>query len=147
MRGHRPADGEVVDDVGHNGVGIALTGKRAGAAGIEEPAKTRQPIVPITVLFFDTQRAILNTQPASGVEAAVISGAAVEVAEKRTVGRDKSTVDPEGRRRDRGLLVRKAGPASLRSDVEDRWIGPPQPSKLRIRLGASERHGKRCARA
>jgi hypothetical protein len=91
MRGDWPANGEVVDEVGHNRVGDAFTAKRIGAAGIEEPAKTRQPIAPITVLFFDTQRAILNTQPAAGVEATVISGAAVEVAEKRTiatVGRD-----------------------------------------------------------
>src|SRR5437660_2669542 len=102
-------------------MGIAITRERRTDEGTEEITKARQSIVPIAVLFFDAQRAILNTQPAPGIEATVVARAAVEAAEKRTIRRnkpDRSNIGPERRRCDRVLLVRKAGPPALRSDIE-----------------------------
>src|SRR5262249_2329346 len=101
-----------------------------------------------TILFFKAPRAILQTQPAAGVKAAIISGAAVEVVEKGTIGRDcDAAINPERHGRNRCLLVRQAGPPALGSDVVGHRIGAPYPSELRIRLGAPERHGKRCTSA
>src|SRR4029077_19589280 len=148
VRADRPIEQEsrtrIIYNVGHKRVSIALTGKRTGAAGIEEPAKARQPVVPVTVFFLETPWTVLQTQPAAGIDAASVARAAGEVAEKRTIGRRNSTIDPERHRRNRGLLIREVGPPALGSDVEEGRVRAPNPTELRIRLGAPERHGKSC---
>src|SRR5215472_740467 len=102
----------------------------------------------ITVFFFDPDWTILQTQSGTGVEAAIVARTAGKVAKKGTGRRDNNSgVDPEGHCRDRGFLIRQAGPSALRTDVPSHRVGAPQKSKLRIRLGASKRHGKRCASA
>src|SRR5215468_7776032 len=108
MRSNRPAPvpaptAEIVDDVRHNRVGVSIP-RELGTeeAGAGKALKTREAIVPITVLFFQTPRPILQTQPAAGIEAAIVARATVEVAEKRTIGDDLvggSDIGPERHRR------------------------------------------------
>src|SRR6516162_1212254 len=136
MRSNRPTPipaptAEIVDDVRHNRVGVSIPRKlRTEEAGAGKALKTRESVVSVTVFFFQAPRAVLQTQPAAGIEPAVVARAAVEVAEKRPVGYDlvgRSDIGPERRRRNRGLLVRETGPPAFGSDIKERRIGAPNP--------------------
>src|SRR5215472_4331912 len=96
----------------------------------------------VTVFFFEPERAVLETKADTGIETAVVSGASGEAVEKRTGGGATDGVDPERDGcRDIGPLVRQAGPPTFRTEIVGHRIGTPHPSKLRIRLSATERHG------
>src|SRR5215471_9604136 len=142
MRSHRPIkkqSAKVVDEIGHNRVGITVTRKcivpRTNI--VIERGELRQPIMAVAVFFFDAQRPPLKAKARAGIEAAVVSRASGKVAEKRTGGGAADGVDPEGGGRDIGPLVRKTGPPALRSNIVGERIGAPQPSKLRIRPDAA----------
>src|SRR5262249_45210781 len=148
MRGDRPTYRKVVDNVGHNRVGIAITAKRSIDVWARKNAEARQSVMPIAVLFLEPDRTPLNTAADTGVKAAVVSRAALEVGKEWTrVIDDTRIIHSERRRGNLVLLVRQAGPPALRPDVVRDRIGPPEPRKLRIRLSATKRQGKRCASA
>src|SRR5262252_3181271 len=98
--------------------------------------------MPVTVFFFETPRTVLDAAADADIEAAVVSRASGKAVEKRAIGNAADGVDPEGDGcRDIGPLVRQAGPPTFRTEIVGHRIGTPHPSKLRIRLSATERHG------
>src|SRR5215472_15669769 len=149
MRSDRPAQREIVDSVGHNRVGIKVARKRTVETGPVKGGELRQPVMPVTVFFFEPEGAVLETKAAADIETAVVSRASgPKAAEKRTGGGATDGVDPEGDGcRVRNLLVWQTRPPALRADVIGHRIGAPEPSKLRVRRGATKRHSKRCASA
>src|SRR6516162_643030 len=123
-----PAPGaKVVNDVGHQGVGITLTRESAVETGAVKRLKTRQSIMPVTVFFFETPRTPLDAAADADIEAAVVSRASYWGLKERT---RRTLVDVKGdRRRDRGPLVTQAGPPALGADIIGQRIGAPHPSK------------------
>src|SRR5215472_2301072 len=98
--------------------------------------------MPVTIFFFETPRTVLDAAADADIEAAVVSRASGKAVEKWTGGGATDGVDPEGDGcRDIGPLVCQAGPPALRAEIVGHRIGTPHPSKLRIRLSATERHG------
>src|SRR6516162_6629001 len=151
MRSDRPPYREIVDSVGHNRIGVTVSRKQSvpHTNSVIERGELRQPVMPVTVFFFEAPRAPLETGAGTGIETAVVSRASgPKAVEKRAIGGATDGVDPEGDRcRVRNPLVRKTCPPTFGSDVIGDRIGPPHPSKLRIRLGAYQGHGQRCASA
>src|SRR5215469_14848467 len=148
MRTDWPAEREIINKICHYRVGIAVPAKQSIRSAAAKYVKARQAVVPVTVFFFDPDWAPLDTGAAAGVKPAIVARAPLETIEEGAcVIDDTRIVYSERRRRDRCPLVVEVGPAALRSDVIGDRIGPPKPSKLRIRLGTAKRHGKRHASA
>src|SRR6516165_7564321 len=144
MRGDRPPYGEIVDSVGHKRIGVTVPRKRTvpHTNSVIERSELRQPVMPVTVFFFEAPRTVLDAAADADIEAAVVSSASAKAVEKRTIGDATDGVDPEGDGcRDIRPLVRQAGPAALRTEIVGHRIGTSHPSKLRIRRSATERHG------